>query len=245
MQADLRLAIARAIDREALLDEYFRKGLTEKVHHALNGPFPVGSWANDASLVSRRDPKSQDPFDLDLAKAKLKAALAKSGKTEIVLTLKYPTGNKAVEEAMKALCAQVSRDVPGLRLTAEGVNPHLLREEVEERGNYDLAYYHYDFPEGAFWLWPLLGHSDKGDNFLGYTGPLLSQVQKASALRYFPEVRTTARAIHARMLDSEMPFIPLWQLTPLYAYRRRSLEMPPFDARAPFSRVAQWRLTPG
>jgi ABC-type oligopeptide transport system substrate-binding subunit len=246
MQADLRLALARAIDRETLLNEHFRKGFSERVHHALNGPFPVGSWANDATLVSRRDPKSQDPFDIDLARAKFKASLAKSGKTEIALTLKYPTGNKAVEEAMKALCAQVSRDVPGLRLNAEGVNPHLLREEVEERGNYDLAYYHYDFPEGAFWLWPLLGHGDKkGENFLGYTGPLLAQVQKASALRYFPEVRTTARAIHGRMLDSEMPFIPLWQLTPLYAYRRGGLEMPPFDARAPFTRVAQWRATRG
>ncbi|MFQ3592524.1 MAG: ABC transporter substrate-binding protein [Gemmataceae bacterium] len=244
--ADLRLALARAIDREALLDEYFRKGYPEKIHYALNGPFPVGSWANDPNLVSRRDPKSQDPFDLDLARAKFKAVLAKTGKSEVALTLKYPTGNKAVEEAMKALCNQVSRDVPGLRLSAEGVNPYLLREEVEERGNYDLAYYHYDFPEGAFWLWPLLGHGDrKGENYLGYTGPLLAQVQKASALRYFPEVQATARAIHARMLDSEMPFIPLWQLSPLYAYRRGGLDLPPLDPRTPFSRVALWRTTRG
>ena len=246
IQADLRLALARAIDREALLNEYFRPGFPEKLHHALNGPFPIGSWANDPKLVSRRDPKSQDAFDLDLARAKFKALLARTGKSEVALTLKYPTGHKAVEEAMKALCAQVSRDVPGLRLSAEGVNPYLLREEVEERGNYDLAYYHYDFPEGAFWLWPLLGHSErKGENFLGYTGPLLAQVQKASSLRYFPEVQATAHAIHARMLDSEMPFIPLWQLTPLYAYRSGSLEMPPFDPRAPFSRVAIWRATRG
>jgi ABC-type transport system substrate-binding protein len=246
IQADLRIALARAIDREALLDEHFRKGFPDKLHHAINGPFPVGSWAADPTLVSRRDPKSHDPFDLDLARAKFKAVLAKSGRAEIALTLKYPTGNKQVEEAMKDLCARVSRDVPGLRLTPEGVNPHTLREDVEERGAYDLAYYHYDFPEGAFWLWPLLGQGErKGENFLAYTGPLLGQVQKASTLRYFPEVQAVARSIHSKMLESEMPFIPLWQLDPLFAYRRGCIDMPPFDPREPFTRIAQWRATRG
>ncbi|MGL4554837.1 MAG: hypothetical protein ACRC33_27030, partial [Gemmataceae bacterium] len=180
---------------------------------------------------------------VNLAKVKFKQGLSQVGVEGLSLTLKYPTGDRPTEEAMKDLCARLSRDLPGLTLTAEGVNPHELRDQVEGTSNYDLAYCHYDFPEGAFWLLPLLGSGAKsGENFLGYTGPLLSQVQRATNLRYFPRVQELARAIHAKMVtEGEMPFIPLWQLDALYAVRRGRIDAPPFDPREPFARAAEWR----
>jgi hypothetical protein len=70
--ADVRIALARAIPRERLLDEHFRKGLGRQVHKALNGPYPAGAaWACDPKLVSLTDKGSQDPFDPAQARARL------------------------------------------------------------------------------------------------------------------------------------------------------------------------------
>ncbi|NBO92651.1 MAG: ABC transporter substrate-binding protein [Planctomycetia bacterium] len=237
---EIRLALALGIDREALLDEHFRPGMKQTLHKSLSGPYPVGSWACEESLVGRRG--TQDPFDLPLARAKFKQGLMKLGVDAITLSLKVPTGNRATEEAMKNLCVRLSRDLPGLTLMAEGVNPHQLRDDVEGSSNFELAYYHYDYPAGSFWLWPLLGAGEKStENYLGYSGPLLAKVQKTTALSYFPEVRKVAREVHVQMLKSEMPFVPLWQLDPLYAFRKGSIEFPPFDPREPFARAAEWR----
>src|SRR5262249_41609376 len=52
---DLRLALAQAIDREALLDAHFRGPLGKRVHRALNGPYPAGGWACEPGLKGRRD----------------------------------------------------------------------------------------------------------------------------------------------------------------------------------------------
>jgi ABC-type transport system substrate-binding protein len=214
--ADLRVALARAVDREKLLDAHFRKGLDTKVHRALNGPYPAGSWACDPELVSRKDKTSLDPYDPDLAKTKLKQARAKLGGAALAFGVKYPSGDARVKAAVEALCAQVNATLAGVKLTPEERTAELLREDVEVTHSYDLAYYRYDFPDESFWLAPLLGGDE---NYLGYNGPLRGKVQAAMALRYFTPVRQYAHAIHRQALDSEMPLVPLWQLDPLYAYR--------------------------
>jgi ABC-type oligopeptide transport system substrate-binding subunit len=247
--ADLRVALARAISREALLDDHFRKGLERKVHRALNGPYPAGSWACNPKLVSRKDKDSLDPFDADLARAKL-GAWAKKQPSQVVnitLSLKYPAGDKALEAAMAALCEQVGKALPGVKLVPEARTPYALREEVEETYNYDLAYYHHDFVDESYWLYPLLGPTGRAgaENYLGYTGPLMDKVQAAMTLRHFSEVRNYAHAIHQQFFQDEMPLIPLWQLDPLYAYRKNVVEMPAIDPLLVFTRVEEWRRRSG
>jgi ABC-type transport system substrate-binding protein len=239
--ADLRLALALAIDREGLLDKHFRVGLGREVHWALNGPYPVKSWARNPKLVSRGDSKSLDPYDPDLAKTKAKQAL----KTDQVrLTLKYPAGDNAVAEAMQDLCQRVNAVLPGVTLTAEERDPHKLREDVEMTQSYDLAYWWYDYPDETFWLMPLLGPGGKnGENFLRYHGPLVRQVQGMTGLRHFADVRKQAHAIHLQHLEGEMPFVPLWQLAPLYAHKKGKIKSVPFEVNHPFARIERWEVT--
>jgi ABC-type oligopeptide transport system substrate-binding subunit len=115
---------------------------------------------------------------------------------------------------------------------------------VEQTHSYDLAYYWYDFPDESLWLMPLLGPSGPGgsENYLGYTGKLATAIQSASAMRHFERVREFAHAIHRQMLDSEMPIIPLWQLDPLYAYRKGRLKLPPLDPLRVFAQSEAWRV---
>src|SRR5262249_28649910 len=48
---DVRKAIAHAIDRKQLLDDFFRAGLGSDVHRVPNGPFPPNSSASDPPLT--------------------------------------------------------------------------------------------------------------------------------------------------------------------------------------------------
>jgi ABC-type transport system substrate-binding protein len=242
-QADVRIALARAIPREQLLDAHFRKGLGRQVHKALNGPYPAAVWACDPKLVSRKDKTSLDPFDPQFARARLSKHKANS----LTLTLKYPAGDKVLDEAMKALCDAVKKELPQVTLKPEPRPAHALREEVEVTHNYELAYYHHDFVDETLWLSPLLGPHGRGgaENYLGYTGSLVGNVQAAMTLREFPEVQKYARAIHEQFLESDMPMVPLWQLDPLCAYEKRVVDFDRVADPLPwFHEVERWRVRP-
>jgi ABC-type oligopeptide transport system substrate-binding subunit len=237
---DLRMALALAFDREKLLDDHFRKGLGKKVHRAINGPYPAGSWACSPLLVGkpRGSEPTLDPFDAELAKAKLRAAMSKLAQREISLTVKFPSGDPVLASAVSDLCRQVNETLKGVTLTSAPLTPHQLREAVEQTHDYELAYYCYDFPDESYWLKPLLG----GDNYLGYTGPLQGKIESAATLRHFSQVQEYAHAIHRQLLEGEMPLIPLWQLDPLIAVRKGRVEMPPIDPQALFTRVEEWHV---
>jgi ABC-type transport system substrate-binding protein len=236
---ELRIALALAIDREKLLNDHFRKGLGKNVHRPLNGPYPAGSWACSPLVGKNKgnDP-SLDPFDAELARAKLRTALSKLAQREVSLTLKYPQGDPVLASAVSALCGQVEKELPGVKLSSTALTPHQMREAVERTHDYELAYYCYDFPDESYWLKPLLG----GENYLGYTGPLQGRIEKAATLRNFRQVQEYARAMHQQLLEVEMPLIPLWQLDPLIALRKGRVEMPPIDPQTLFTRVEEWHL---
>jgi ABC-type oligopeptide transport system substrate-binding subunit len=243
--AAFRRGLALAIHREELLDQYFRPGLGKEVHKALNSPFPAGCWASKQAAAD----KSLDPFDPKLAEG----LTATAG--NVTLTLKYPTGDPRVADALKDLRKQVLA-VTKERVTLELVplEPHELRKAVEDR-NYQLAYWHYDFPDETYWLAPLLGQD--GDNLMQYHGSQLEKlIRDAAARREFDKVREQVREMN-RLLDGEMPLIPLWQLDPLSAYRedlkptsydrgamgpRKEVEKVPFDPLLVFTDVENWSL---
>jgi ABC-type oligopeptide transport system substrate-binding subunit len=238
--ANLRKALAYAINREGLLDKHFRKALNRQVHKALNGPFPAGSWACNPSMKSRQDKNSVDLFDPDRAKSL--SSVDKKAIGGVPLKLKYPQGDSILDEALRELCAQV-KDATGIVLEPLPCDPHSLRVDVEQTQSYDLAYYHYDFPDETYWLWPLfspLRAADDG-NFLKFTNDSFQQnLKEAMSYRDFAKVQGYLQQVH-RILDQEMPFIPLWQLDPLMAYHR-DVRPAALDPLLVFTSIEEWRL---
>jgi ABC-type oligopeptide transport system substrate-binding subunit len=233
----LRRALAFAVNREKLLDDHFRGGL--KIHKALNGPYPAGSWACNPELKKDRAKDSLDLFDEARAKALAREALTELGVPAAAarLTLLYPAGDARLTKAMEALRDQV-RAVTGVELEPVAREAHALRHEVEVANGYDLAYYHYDFPDETYWLGPLLGAPGK---YLGAKGgPALTLLQEARGRRHFAEVRKQTRLAHEQLLQ-EMPLVPLWQLDPLAALHE-DLEAVPFDPLLVFTDVDRWSV---
>src|SRR5262249_33293195 len=201
--ADARKAIAHAIDRKKLLDDFFRAGLGENVHRVLNGPFPPNSWACDPALTYNQ------------ARAQSHKKRAGAAMEDVELSLKYPNNDPQVARAMEALRGQL-QDQVGIKLKMEPMPPAALRLDVEATQRYDLAYYHYDYGSEMYWLLPLFqpsGVGVTGTNFLNYEndGALIAQFQQINVRCEFKEVQKCNHVLHGMFFD-KMPFVPLWQL---------------------------------
>jgi ABC-type oligopeptide transport system substrate-binding subunit len=241
-QANLRQALAYAINREALLDKHFRKSLKgQKLHKALNGPFPAGSWACNPNMRNGPDKNGIDLFDLNRAKS---LSVDKKALGDVPLKLKYPGGDPVLKEAMDELCAQV-KDATGITLEPLACEPHNLRQDVEQTQSYDLAYYHYDFPDETYWLWPLFSplRATDDSNFLKCNNENLEKLLKdAMSYRDFAQVKQYVQEVH-KTFNQDMPFVPLWQLDPLLAYTR-DVNPVDLDPLLVFSSIEEWRLRP-
>ncbi len=249
---ELRRALARAINRDELLNS-FRLPKEGVRHHVLHGPYPADSWAYETRPPSPEpDPlynPSQAKFLLSEAKKPENGGLPTKR-----LELVYPDDDPRVKEAMLKLCEQVKKNLD-LTLEPRAVEPHLLRQLVEGTPfiegreipfEYDLAYYSYDYPSEAYWLWPLFDPSPRarekgGGNFLGYANDssLEQQFRIAMSQRGFPEVKLTTNLI-ASLVEDRMPLIPLWQLDRVLAVRRELVLPADLDPLLLFADIDQW-----
>jgi ABC-type oligopeptide transport system substrate-binding subunit len=242
--ADFRLALARAINREDLLNKHFRSSGAGAAHAALNGPFPADSWACNPKLKPRADKPSLDPYDPNKARAFWEKAAAAGVPGKLTLSLKYSRDEPGVEEAMKDLSEQLKKEFPDLTLNLEPRDGRTLHDEVEVTHSYDLAYYHYDFPDDSYNLWPLLGPGPVNQpNYLGYVpgGDVQAVLQECRSRRNFTEVQKYAHVLHDYLLSKEMPLIPLWSLD-AFAAVRDTVEHPRFDPLLVFTDAEQWKL---
>jgi ABC-type transport system substrate-binding protein len=249
---DLRKAIGHAIDREAILAG-FRAGFVavdshmnlkkemgaedEKLHPALNGPYPVGSWAVNPTVPASL-------YNLDLAKNKARDALKKLG--EVSLKLRYPDDDPRAAEACRAICAQVNKLDAKIRVEPFGLPPHDFRDALLER-KYELAYCHYDYTSDVYWLAPLFDSSGEarapgGSNFLRYENDeqLDSLLGQAMNSRDFNAIKKVTHEIHAHIVD-KMPIIPLWQLHTHIAVHPQ-LKTGELDPLLVFTNVEDWKL---
>jgi ABC-type transport system substrate-binding protein len=237
---ELRVALAKAIHREGILDTVFRADWKDdgKPHRALTSVYPPGSWP------ARKDAKP-DLYAPERARALLGKCKDKLGGTKI--SFKYPNDDSRVARACEMLRAQVA--AAGLELQLEPCNPAQLRQAVEQDHKYDLAYYHYDYTSEAYLLWPLFDPNATrpgGSNFLGYQPDSGLQKWFHAALnhREFARVVENTRAIELD-LEGKMPLIPLWQLDTLLAIQdgvKTAPEVNRLDPLRVFTDVEQWQL---
>jgi peptide/nickel transport system substrate-binding protein len=229
---DLRRALAYAIDREAILKNHFRAGKPDR-HAALNGPFPVNCWA----FCPPDEGVPATLYNFDLARSKLPPE-GKKG-----LTLKYPDDDPRVARACQDIQAKFADLKIPLKLVA--LSPRELKEDVDKRA-YELAYYHWDYPDETYDLSPLFDTSPTalaqgGSNFLGYEAPELQvPLTRVKTFRQFGEVQRLMRAIHAHVND-RLPLIPLWQLDTHVVVR--GLNPGRLDAGHVFADVEKWKPT--
>jgi ABC-type transport system substrate-binding protein len=246
--ASARLGLAHAINREKLLNDYFRpKGeaatrpILGQLHAALNGPYPPGSWACNPKVGQPRLSGSLDLFDLQRARPLFLSDASK--RTVPSITLKYPDDDPALAPAMQELCRQLG-ELPALKVQPVAVSPRQLREDIET-GSYHLAYTYFDFADETYWLWPLLARrQDLNGNIFrckpAELGPVEALFREAMQHRDFETVKQETRRIHEE-LYMKMFFIPLWQLDPLAAVADR-VDAPPFDPLLVFSEAERWKL---
>lgn len=240
--AEARRVLAMAINRGKILDDVFRVGLTDEkqrksTHSPLNGPFPAQSWANNPTL-------SKELFNPLSAPSKAKQ-LGLSGSS---LSLKFPDDDPDVKQACERIQSDL-RQHAGVELRLEPRPPAELREEVEVKHEYELAYYHIDYPDETYRLWPWLKPpKEGGKNFFGYEpdGQFQQDMKLASVYRDFNKVKFYTHRIHAKFQD-EMPFIPLWQLDThiaIHADVRTYPEPARLDPLRVFQDVERWELAP-
>ena len=241
---DLRRALAQAIDRSALVDRHFKADAKGATPVALNSLFPRGSWA--ACPPPRVPEKLYSPEDA-------RASARKAAKTmpKVEWTLKYPQGDRRLDDAFAELAKQVAKVLAGadvqVVIRPVPLPPRQLQEAVRTR-DFDLVYHHLDLPESPETLWPLFDPDAEalkagGSNFLGYDdGPLQTLLRSAMHHRQFSAVRSFMQDIDAH-LHATMPLIPLWQL-PYSVAVHEKLRTPDLDALAVFGNVLEWKLIP-
>lgn len=234
----LRQIIANGIDREKILNEVFRKDAPngEPPHRALYGPFPPHSWADTANMK---------PFNTVLAQR-----LASSRTRPVTLTLDYATNGEDDTEAEQA-CKLISDQLKSLKIDVKvqaALTPEQLRDKVEVQHDYELAYYHYDYPSQAFNLLPLFDVQSQGaggTNFLGYENDssFIATIKEQVAHRDFAEFMKLTGEIGDQFHD-KVPFVPLWQLD-THVVIHRDLKVGMIDPLKIFPGVEKWKLERG
>lgn len=238
---DLRRSLAYAINRELLLDSLFREGQARQIHRAINSLYPAGSWALDPSLNGNGGKDSLDLYDESRARSLAEAAYKKMNLRpgSLSFTLRYPSEEPAVAKAMQEIRDRVKKTT-GIELKLQELPPHDLRRDIERNRDYEIAYYHYDYPDNTFWLWPLLTSMEPGNYFNYQNKDIDLEFSEMSSRRDFAFIRDATRRNHVR-LTLDMPVIPLWQLDPQIALSE-ALTTPILDPGTLFSQIDQWKL---
>ena len=234
---NIRLAIAHAIDRPAILEQYFRAGGREGDHAELTGPFPRRCWANDPSVAD---------FQPELAEAYAGKAFEELGVEDLTLRLVYPGGSRDVESACKRIAEDV-KSRTGIALSLERVEPGKFYDQVTRYHDFDLAYWNHTFEDSTYWLEPLLdaaaaAREPGGPNFMGYVpdedlGTLFRELRRH---KQFRRIEALAHQIHKHVARQAI-IVPLWQLD-TYVAVSDQLENVTLDPFTLFGNIERWNI---
>jgi hypothetical protein len=245
---NVRLAIARAIDRTEILDQYFRADGRADDHAELTGPYPKRTAAEEANKcwAYNFDVPEFDGQTADPAAAQVRKELA--GK-KVALSLIFPDGNRDVAAACARIAEKVKEKDFGIELKPESVDPTDFYDRVTQRHDFDLAYWSHTFEDPTYWLEPLLDGDARarepgGLNFMGYV-PDADLAYLFGEIRQHKQFRTIQKLTHEvhEHVNRKAIVIPLWQLDVYVAVSGRLADVT-LDPFILFGDVDQWRLRP-
>lgn len=233
----LRVALAHAIQREAILDAVYRAGFKE-FHKPLTGPFPASAWPCD--------PKSAGSLD-DAALAG--AEFRQLDQVLERVTLKFPTDDPNTAKACQLIQQQIHDLKVGLTLDLVPLPPADFRRHVLMERSYDLAYMQFEFRDDWFGVGGLLDPKAGGPGSRNVLDLRPSErfdavLTRAQVLSEFKELRSAMHRLHGEF-QARMPFIPLWCLDAHLVFRRGVEPTPAadqIDPQAVFSQAERWRV---
>ena len=232
---ELRLALAHAIDRKAILDNVFRPAGHADDHAELNGPFPRDSWAYNSDAPT---------FDAEQSRAFAANALSEL-KQIPPLKLVYPAHDPQAELA----CRQIQSQAAALKIAIEpeAAKPGDFENRIVRVHDFDLAYWRHDYADETYELWPLFdpdpaARDSGGANFMGVSpdASLASFFRELALHKRFSEVQSLMHKIHDHVARTAV-VIPLWQLD-AYVAVDESLGGITLDANELFNGVEHWEL---
>ena len=137
----------------------------------------------------------------------------------------------------------------GVTLALKPVDPADYHKDVFLARNFQLAYWHHDYPDEWFnqaGLFDPAAQEFHGRNFIRYDPPAGVQqvLARCQDRREFGEVQKAMRQWHAAFAR-EMPIIPLWHLDTHALFAAGLTTVPPagqIDPLAPFTHIEQWSV---
>ena len=190
-----------------------------------------------------KDSKDPDPTRAVLAGNLCAPGAGQGRPQEIKLSLKYPMGDERRRKAVESIRDQLTGESRGLWWSWRSAI-RKLKKDVEKTHNYQLAYYHYDYPDDTCNLLPLLGeHGSEGRRQLPGLRERRGVVALAADARACATSRPCARRCKAstKMVnagdagDSAVAAGPAAGDAP----RRAAV---PFDPWLVFTDIEQWKL---
>ncbi len=137
----------------------------------------------------------------------------------------------------------------GVTLKPKAVEAADYHKRVFLERDFQLAYWHYDYPDEWFspaGLFDPSAQDFQQRNFMRYDPPAEFQqlLLRCQDRREFGEVRRAMQQLHAAFV-AEMPFIPLWHLDTHALLATGLTTVPPaaqLDPLSPFTHVEQWSV---
>jgi ABC-type transport system substrate-binding protein len=238
-----RKAINMAINRDGILNTMFR-GKMGTSHQPLNGPFPVNSWAYDATTFG------QSPYGTVQASIAARSASPRlPAELKLIVLAEDEPGVKACEMIVADLAkAQIKAKV--IPLPANSFFVELHKPEPD----FDLVYTCYDFDNETLNVASLFddrGASGQGRNFMNYqreTSTRNTELNRALNEAFLTrDIKTAERKMNVvhKIVNDQTLIVPLYQLDRHIAVHRSLDKYPRFHPVYVFEGVENWVLRVG
>lgn len=203
---NVRAAISRAFDKQALVDEILNNGSI-----VANGLVPKDFVPTPDGKDFREVSGDQVTYDVKKAKEFWEKGLAELGTKEV--TIELLGGDAEVSKMMNQYLAnQLSTNLPGLKVTLKEV-PFEQRLELDTAMDYDMQFAGWgpDFldPYTYMNLWL----TDGGNNQMGYSNPEYDKLvnETATTLAQDPEARNENFLKAEKILFEDAAIAPVYQ----------------------------------
>ncbi|WP_045514652.1 peptide ABC transporter substrate-binding protein [Neobacillus niacini] len=203
---NVRAAISRAFDKQALVDEILNNGSI-----VANGLVPKDFVPTPDGKDFREVSGDQVTYDVKKAKEFWEKGLAELGTKEV--TIELLGGDAEVSKMMNQYLAnQLSTNLPGLKVTLKEV-PFEQRLELDTAMDYDMQFAGWgpDFldPYTYMNLWL----TDGGNNQMGYSNPEYDKLvnETATTLAQDPEARNKNFLKAEKILFEDAAIAPVYQ----------------------------------